>query len=439
MAQEAIAEGVKHYHPKSPSEHSGYKKPKILDKTIPFLLLMLFVAGMYAARYFAVGRLDWFLGMYGTLMVCYLVSKAVLSLFYRPRIGPPPIVGVSVVIPFYNESPHIIVRTVWSVLMQDYPIREVIVVDDGSEDSTAFEELLEYRDRHGLHNRLILHRFEENRGKREAQIFGFDRATGAIIITVDSDTTLYPDAIRNLLVPFRDPEVMAVTGHVGARNRNQNLLTRLIDQRYQNAFSTERAAQSVFGTVLVCSGPLSAYRREVIIENLERYRNQRFLGKPVQYGDDRCLTNFALERGKTVYQSTARCLTEVPSTLRKFIKQQIRWNKSFFRESLIALRIGLRKPILFLWVLLEMTLWISFGASLVLAVAVGSRSFGAVVILYYLALLALSAYARSVSYALKHPGTFLLAPLYGLLHVTVLIPVRLYALLTIRRVSWGTR
>ncbi|HEY8342291.1 MAG TPA: hyaluronan synthase, partial [Calditerricola sp.] len=68
-----------------------------------------------------------------------------------------------------------------------------------------------------------------------------------------------------------------------------------------------------------------------------------------------------------------------------------------------------------------------------------SRSFGAVMVLYYLAMLALSAYARSVTYAVQHPGTFLLAPLYALLHVTILVPIRLYALLTIRRVSWGTR
>lgn len=431
------------------SSESDLREPAAVDfrprrrrreaKLVPFLLLLVFVAGIYGVRYLAVGRFDWFLGVYGTLMVAYLLAKSVLALFYNPRLGPPPILGVSVVIPFYNEAPHAVVRAVWSVLMQDYPIQEVIVVDDGSRNPEAFEALLAFRQKYRLQDKLILHRFPQNRGKREAQVYGFLRCRGDIIVTVDSDTTLYPDAIRNLLVPFRDPEVMAVTGHVGARNRTQNLLTRLIDQRYQNAFRTERAAQSVFGSVLVCSGPLSAYRRSVIIENIERYRNQRFLGQPVQFGDDRCLTNFALERGKTVYQSTARCLTEVPNSLRKFIRQQIRWNKSFFRESLVALRIGRRKPVVLVLVLLELTLWLSFGASFAVAIAIGSRTFGAVLLVYYVALLALSAYARSVAYALKHPGTFLLAPLYGILHITILVPIRLYALLTIRRVSWGTR
>lgn len=437
MAKETVLEDLRTVSEPLPYETG--KKSRITGQAIPFFLLGFFVVGIYLVRHLAVGRFDWFLGLYGTSMLLYLVTKMVLALFYKPRMETTPILDVSVIVPFYNESPHIIVRTVWSILMQDYKIKEVIVVDDGSQDESAFRELLEFRSRHGLDNRLILHQFDTNRGKREAQAYGFERATGKIFVTVDSDTTLYPNAISNLLVPFRDPQVMAVTGHVGARNRNQNLLTRLIDQRYQNAFSTERAAQSVCGSVLVCSGPLSAYRREVIIENLERYRNQKFLGKPVQYGDDRCLTNFALERGKTVYQSTARCLTEVPSTLRKFIKQQIRWNKSFFRESLVSLRMGLRKPALLIWAFLELTLWISFGASLTLAVTWSSQSFGAVMLLYYFTLLALSAYARSVSFALKHPGTFLLAPLYGLLHVTVLLPIRLYALLTIRRVSWGTR
>lgn len=428
----------------APAHHGvrkGRRTTRLAQTIVPTILFLLFVAAIYATRHFAMGRRDWFLGIYGTFAVTYLAAKMALAIFYRPRLGPPPIMGVSVVIPFYNEKPINVIRTVWSVLTQDYPVKEVIVIDDGSVDPSTYDELVSMRDRYGLQDRLILHRFEENRGKRNAQALGFECATGDVIVTVDSDTTLYPDAIRNLLVPFRDPDVMAVTGHVGAKNRSQNLLTRLIDQRYQNAFRTERAAQSVFGTVLVCSGPLSAYRREVVIENLERYLSQTFLGRPVQYGDDRCLTNYALERGKTVYQSTARCLTEVPPNLKKFIKQQIRWNKSFFRESLVALRIAIsrRKPVLGLFVSLELALWLVFGASLLLAVAWSSRSFGAVMALYYLAMVALSAYARSVTYAVRHPVTFLLAPLYALLHVTVLVPIRLYALLTIRRVSWGTR
>lgn len=100
-------------------------------------------------------------------------------------------------------------------------------------------------------------------------------------MTVDSDTYIYPDALEELLKTFNDPTVFAATGHLNVRNRQTNLLTRLTDIRYDNAFGVERAAQSVTGNILVCSGPLSVYRREVVVPNIDRYINQTFLGIPV--------------------------------------------------------------------------------------------------------------------------------------------------------------
>lgn len=93
-------------------------------------------------------------------------------------------------------------------------------------------------------------------------------------------------------------------------------MTRLIDIRYDNAFRVERSAQSVTGNILTCSGPLSIYRREVVIPNLDKYLNQSFLGVKVNIGDDRCLTNYANRLGKTAYQSTAFCDTDVPENLK---------------------------------------------------------------------------------------------------------------------------
>ncbi len=79
-----------------------------------------------------------------------------------------------------------------------------------------------------------------------------------------------------------------------------------------------------------------------------------------------------------------------------------------------------------------MTLWLTFGIALIFGVLWKSKALGAVMLLYYLSYVCLSAYARNVFYILKRPFVFMLAPLYGLVHLGLLFPIRLYALVTIK-------
>ena len=82
--------------------------------------------------------------------------------------------------------------------------------------------------------------------------------------------------------------------------------------RYFVAFRVCKAAESIFGAVTCCSGCFSAYRREAIAPVLERWENQRFLGRPATYGDDRSLTNFVLRNWDVRYDELARSRTIVP-------------------------------------------------------------------------------------------------------------------------------
>ena len=86
--------------------------------------------------------------------------------------------------------------------------------------------------------------------------------------------------------------------------------------RYFVAFRVCKAAESIFGAVTCCSGCFSAYRREAIAPVLERWENQRFLGRPATYGDDRSLTNFVLRKWKVTYDELARSRTIVPAHFR---------------------------------------------------------------------------------------------------------------------------
>jgi hyaluronan synthase len=437
-------EARKHVKRNSKPEKSFKHKLKL---SFVCLIFILTVFSMGYFNYTIKGQVSFFLGVYGSFMLFYLLLKMGLSFFYKPYTGEPPDLKVTVIIPSYNESAKAVTETVKSILEQDYPIHEIFFVDDGSKDLSGYRTIKEMEQTiseiavtgFGYIPKLIAHRLERNSGKRHAQIYAFERATGDVFLTIDSDGYLYPNAVRELLKPLNDPQVMAVTGHINARNKNDNILTKLLDMRYDNAFRVERAAQSVTGNILVCSGPISVYRKEVILDNIEHYGNQTFLGEAVQFGDDRCLTNYAIKKGRTVYQSTAKCITDVPRTMRQFIKQQIRWNKSFFRETLIAFKLGFKKPKTLLWVASEASLWILFSIALMIAILFKIKVYGWMMLIYYLAYISLSAYARNVFFILKRPYVFLLAPVYGIIHLLVLFPLRIYALLTIKSTGWGTR
>lgn len=402
----------------------------------------LITFSLFVALFFTLGFLeaDRALGLYGILLLIYLFAKMGLSFIYKPFTGKPKDYKVACIIPSYNEDGDGLIETLESILDQTYPIDTIYIVDDGSPDTTGFKKVEDFisANRKRCEN-VIICRIRQNEGKRHAQGWAFAQSDAEVFFTVDSDSYVYPNALEELMKTFNDPEVYAATGHLNARNRDVNFLTRLIDIRYDNAFRVERAAQSVTGNILTCSGPLSVYRREVVIPNLDHYLNQYFLGMRMTMGDDRCLTNYANKLGKTVYQSTARCDTDVPENLRVFMKQQIRWNKSFYRETLVALKLGLKRPMVVFWSSLELILFILLSYALFNLIFNNFTAFNPSYLLYVLLGVVISALARNIHYAVKHPFLFLLSPFYGILHLFLLQPIRIYALLTIRDVRWGTR
>lgn len=414
------------------------KKRNTLELLVVLVVFISLIVATFVINVYVKGT--GIIGIYGMFLFAYLLMKMGLSFYYNPIDGEVGDYKVAAVVPSYNEEGTGLLDTLVSLLYQTYPIDKIYIVDDGSTDLSGYNLVANYlKERPELLEKVILHRLSQNVGKRHAQSWAFQQSDADVFLTVDSDSIISPRALEELLKAFNHEDIFAVTGHINAKNAGENLLTRLIDIRYDNAFRVERAAQSATGNIIVCSGPLSAYRRDVIVPNLDRYLNQTFLGVKVSIGDDRCLTNYALELGRAVYQSTARCRTAVPSKLSVFIKQQIRWNKSFFREALQTAKLVFKRPIVSFWNFFELFLFVLLTGALIDLVMNMTTKYDLRYFLYAMIAISLSALARNVHYITKHPLLFFVAPLYGFMHLLLLVPIRVYALLTIRNVKWGTR
>lgn len=393
--------------------------------------------------------LNWYFLCYGILALSHIVVQMYIGHLEHRRQHTTKIKQeadgslrrrVSVIIPVYNEEPEILRASLESIYNQSYRNLEIIVVDDGSKNRKRLDREV-YRRFNGGRFHVIL--AKQQAGKRHAQKLGFERATGNILVTIDSDTLLRsPDAIANIVRRFKNPRVAAVTGDVRVENKNVNLLTRMIAYRYWTAFHQERAAQSFFYVLMCCSGPFSAYRRDVVDQVMERYITQTFLGQICTFGDDRHLTNLVLEQGyRVAFDNKAVAYTHVPESLRQYLKQQLRWNKSFYREMLWTLKAFRRHH----WYLIY-DLTMQFILPFLLLFALGATLYQAFAHHHYQVLwqygfsIAAIGLLRALYgiYRTRDTG-FMLFMLYGFMHVLLLLPTRLYALATMRQTGWGTR
>lgn len=383
-----------------------------------------------------------YLYLLGGMMLAYLLIKNVFALLYSPcKSELTQDYKVSVILTCFNENPTSVVSIFENILALDYPVHEIIFLDDGSKDPLAFEVANSFAEAHGddpSAPQFQIIRFEENRGKREVMIDGFQKASGDYVFLLDSDSEILPNALTELLRPFEDGKTTSVVGNIGILNKKENFLTRLQSISYYGAFQLGRGAQSVTGDVTVCSGAFTIHKKEFILEHLEEFKENTFLGIEVSAGDDRSLTSISkMSGGKTRYQSTAYCETEAPNTWRKFQKQRRRWQRSGYVCSLKSIRDMFPKRLWFLfWVFAEAYFWLI--ATVLFILAVVARGFYMDVtdiILYFIIIM----YKQNVFYLFYRPLRFLIVPIYFFAYGISLTVTRIHAAITIKNDDWGTR
>lgn len=411
------------------------------EKRITALLFFFFVFYLILIlKYISFNHLlaDWFLGIYSALITFYILSRFVFSYFYQdvPCDGYEP--TISFVVPAYNEG-KAIARTIARIYEIDYPASkvEVITVNDGSKDDTL--KVMQAVQK--LHPSLQIIDWQVNRGKRDGMAAGAKAAQGEILVFVDSDSFIQPDSIRYLVNHFADPKVGAVAGHAEVYNEDVNMLTRMQAVRYFISFRVFKATESIFNTVTCCSGCFAAYRRTAVMEIIDAWLNQKFLGVRCTYGDDRSLTNFLIKQGyKLTYSREAIAHTIVPSTMKSFWKQQLRWKKSWSRECFIASGM-LWKRHLLMSIGFYVSVILSLMAPLVVARALFwyTWHFHQIPFYYLIGLFLISFLYGLYYYYYTGKKFWFYGVIFTWFYTLILVWQLPYAILTLRDSKWGTR
>ncbi|RAZ85619.1 chitooligosaccharide synthase NodC [Mesorhizobium hawassense] len=275
--------------------------------------------------------------VYKGMQGIYALPTKLASATHDP-VGPNLWPSVDVIVPCYNEDPLTLSACLASIANQEYAGQlRVYVVDDGSGNRDAVAPVHSTYARDPRFNFILL---RENVGKRKAQIAAIRRSSGDLVLNVDSDTTLASDVVTKLSLKMQDTTIGAAMGQLTASNRTDTWLTRLIDMEYWLACNEERAAQARFGAVMCCCGPCAMYRRSSLLLLLDQYEAQFFRGKPSDFGEDRHLTILMLKAGfRTEYVPDATAATVVPDKLGPYLRQQLRWARSTFRDTFLGLRL----------------------------------------------------------------------------------------------------
>ena len=258
------------------------------------------------------------------LMTGRLISIGILAVYDRLRshvYGTPEQVAayspkVAILIPAYNEE-KVIERTIQGALDSDYPNLHVIVIDDGSKDSTLEVARRVFRKEVAQGKVVILSK--ANSGKADALNLGLQHIGDAeVFVGIDADTIIAPDAIARMVPHFMNPKVGAVAGNAKVGNR-VNLWTRWQALEYITSQNFERRALNTMGAVSVVPGAIGAWRVSAVREAGGYHVDT--------VAEDADLTMALLRDGYRVeYEDLALAFTEAPTNANGLMRQRFRWS-----------------------------------------------------------------------------------------------------------------
>lgn len=224
------------------------------------------------------------------------------------------IYSLSVVVPCYNEEKNIR-ETVDSLFRSDYPgLKKVIIVDDCSTDSSwkIIQEIAKEN------KKVLAVKTPHNTGKASgSKNYGARFANTDLIGFTDGDSFPEPEAISKMIGFFDNKVVGGVTSMVLVKNRD-NLLMKFQTIEYKMiAFS--RKLLGFVDSIYVTPGPLAIYRKKVFDE--VKGFDERNLTEDIE------ITWAIVKKGYKIEMAfPARVYSVVPTKVKQWIKQRIRWN-----------------------------------------------------------------------------------------------------------------
>ncbi|XP_017557490.1 hyaluronan synthase 1 [Pygocentrus nattereri] len=277
-------------------------------------------------------------------------------------------------------------------------------------------------------------------GKREVMYTAFKALGPSVdyIQVCDSDTKLDPLATVELVkVLESNPKYGAVGGDVMILNLKDSYISFMSSLRYWMAFNIERSCQSFFDCVSCISGPLGLYRNDLLQQFLEDWYNQKFLGTHCTFGDDRHLTNRMLSIGyATKYTARSKCYTETPAQFLRWLNQQTRWTKSYFREWLYNAMWWHKHHLWMTYESIVSGVFPFFVTATIIRLFWTGTLWDVLWVLCCIQLIGLikAAYAC----ILRGKVVMVFMSLYSALYMTSLLPAKYFAIITMNKSSWGT-
>ena len=221
----------------------------------------------------------------------------------------------SIITPVYN-SEHFLKQNLDSVLAQDFSDFEVILVDDGSTDS-SLDIIKEYAEQ----DKRIKYFSKENEGQGVARNFALPYAQGEYILYLDSDDWLVNDALSFLYDKFQEDNsdiiiFNAYKFYEESKKKNEYRFSAKYFQKFQDKPFRADSCQKLLiqGTGGL---PFKAYKKSLLVDNNVKYSPTRFIEDSEFYikallsaetisCSDKCLVNYRVYEGSTTFREASR-------------------------------------------------------------------------------------------------------------------------------------
>jgi cellulose synthase/poly-beta-1,6-N-acetylglucosamine synthase-like glycosyltransferase len=344
------------------------RRPRLWDNLLTWCALVTVITllvGLYAflsqqANLGSVWQV--FVPLYAVSMLFLLMFAPLWLIWWANRTLPSPGPDrppVDIIIPAYNERDNIarLLRSI-DIAAGRYggPVR-VVVSNDGSADDTAELAAAEIATfRHARAEILS----GENGGQARALNRGIAITEAEIIVRVDADCVLGPDALVYSVPWFRDPEVGSVGAMEEPRTDTRTWFHEMRKLETVFQFRFARLGQSMVDGIVVIPGTFTAFRRGPAVTAG---------GFPTgMNGEDADLTMQIGRLGyRVVVDPRIRSYEDVPRSPGEFVEQRTRWARAGFHVYArhVPLRAGSAGPRVWFWTLRRGFSWFSIQAGLV--------------------------------------------------------------------------